>query len=92
MDMHTLKPLDTQAVLSAARSTGAIVTAEEHSILGGLGGAVAETVAGEYPVPVIRVGLPDCFAETGPYNAILNRYGMSVPDIIAAALKAIALK
>lgn len=92
LDMHTIKPLDTEAVLNAARITGALVTAEEHSILGGLGGAVAETVAGEYPVPVLRVGLPDCFAETGPYNAILDRYGMSVPDIIAAALKAIAMK
>jgi transketolase len=92
IDIHTLKPLDTKAVLAAARATGAIVTAEEHSILGGLGGAVAETVAGECPVPIVRVGLPDCFAETGPYNAILDRYGMSVQHIVTAAHRALQLK
>ncbi len=92
LEMHTIKPLDTQAVLQAARETGALVTAEEHSVLGGLGGVVAETVAEGYPVPVIRVGLPDMFAETGPYADLLNRYGMSVQHVVVAAKRAITLK
>ena len=92
LEMHTIKPLDADAILAAARETGAIVTAEEHSIVGGLGGAVAETVASECPVPVKRVGLPDCFAETGPYDAILDRYGMSVEHVVNAAKRAVAMK
>ncbi len=92
MEVHTIKPLDEEAVLEAARETGALVTAEEHSIIGGLGAAVAELVAGCQPVPVARVGLPDTFAETGPYADILNRYGMAVTDIVKAACKAISLK
>jgi transketolase len=92
LEVHTIKPLDTQSILLAARETGALVTAEEHSVIGGLGGAVAETVAEEYPVPVVRVGLPDTFAETGPYADILNRYGMSVQHIVDAAKRAVSLK
>ena len=92
VEMHTIKPLDRDAVLDAARTTGAIVTAEEHSVIGGLGGAVAELVADEYPVPVKRVGVHDRFAETGPYNQILDAYGMSVQDIVTAALAAIEAK
>jgi transketolase len=92
LEMHTLKPLDTQAILQAARETGALVTAEEHSIIGGLGGAVAETVVEDHPVPVIRVGLRDTFAETGPYADLLNRYGMSIQHIVEAAKRAKSLK
>jgi transketolase len=92
LEMHTIKPLDVESILQTARETGAIVTAEEHSIIGGLGGAVAETVADACPVPVKRVGLADRFAETGPYNAILDRYGMSVEHILAAARQAVAAK
>ena len=92
LDMHTIKPLDEEAVLAAARETGALVTAEEHSVIGGLGGAVAEVVADACPVPVKRVGLADCFAETGPYHAILDRYGMSVGHIVQAARDALAAK
>lgn len=92
LEMHTLKPLDTAAVLAAAEETGALVTVEEHSIIGGLGGAVAETVSAGRPVPVQRVGLDDRFAETGPYDAILDKYGMSVEDIVRAAEKAVAAK
>jgi transketolase len=80
------------SVLQAARETGALVTAEEHSIVGGLGGAVAEAVADAYPVPVKRVGIADRFAETGPYNDMLNRYGMSVDGVVAAARQAVAAK
>lgn len=92
LDMHTIKPLDQDAILRAARETGAIVTAEEHSIVGGLGAAVAEATSGQCPVPVMRVGIPDTFAETGPYMDLLDRYGMSVADIISAANKAVSLK
>ena len=92
LEMHTIKPLDTQAVLDAARQTGAIVTVEEHSVLGGLGGAVAELVSSVTPVPVQRVGIHDKFAETGPYGEILDRYGMSVQDISNAARAALKAK
>jgi len=92
LEMHTIKPLDTEAVLAAARATGALVTAEEHSILGGLGGAVAEVVSDACPVPLKRVGDADRFAETGPYHALLECYGMGVSHIVAAALAAVATK
>jgi transketolase len=92
MEIHTVKPLDTEAVLAAASETGALVTAEEATVTGGLGAAVAETVCEANPVPVVRVGLPDTFAETGPYADLLDRYGMSVDHIVAAARRAIALK
>lgn len=89
IDMHTVKPLDNNAVLNAARETGAIVTAEEHSILGGLGGAVAELLSDKAPVPVKRTGVPDRFAETGPYNQVLDAYGCGVADIVQAAHAAV---
>ncbi len=92
LEVHTVKPLDVEGVLQAARETGALVTVEEHSIVGGLGGAVAEAVTDAYPVPVKRVGLADRFAETGPYFEMLDRYGMSVEDIAAAARQALAAK
>jgi len=92
LEMHTVKPLDTEAIIAAARQTGALVTAEEHSIVGGLGGAVAETITDAYPVVLKRVGLADRFAETGPYSVILDRYGMSVQHVVAAAKSAVAAK
>jgi transketolase len=91
-EIHTLKPLDEEAILQAARETGALVTAEEHNILGGLGGAVAEVVTSHLPVPVRRVGLLDRFAETGPYNTLLDHYGLAVKDIVRAAEEAVHLK
>lgn len=81
VEMHTIKPLDVELVTVCALETGAIVTAEEHTILGGLGGAVAECVAGNFPVPVERVGIADTFAESGPYLDLLDKYGMSVQAI-----------
>jgi transketolase len=92
LEMHTVKPLDTEAIIAAAEATGALVTAEEHSIVGGLGGAVAETITDTCPVPLKRVGVPDRFTETGPYHAILDRYGLSVAHVVAAASAAVALK
>jgi transketolase len=92
IEMHTIKPVDGGALLAAARETGAIVTAEEHSIIGGLGGAVLEALAEECPVPVLRVGIHDRFTETGPYFPMLDRLGLGVADIVRAAKSAISKK
>ena len=93
INMHTVKPLDTALVLKCAGETGAIVTAEEHSIIGGLGSAVAETLVREKPVPVEMVGVQDRFTETArDQDSLLDRYGMSVEDIAAAARRAIDRK
>jgi len=86
LEVHTVKPLDTKSILDAASSTGAIVTAEEHSVIGGLGGAVAELISQTgLAVPVLRVGLADRFASSGPYFDMLDHYGMAVTDIVQAA-------
>jgi transketolase len=93
VNMHTVKPLDTEIVLRCARETGAIVTAEEHSIIGGLGSAVAEILVRELPVPMEIVGINDTFAETAlDHDSLLDHYGMSVNDIVNAAEKAISRK
>ena len=92
IEVHTIKPLDSGKILEAAEETGALVTAEEANILGGLGGAVAEVVAEACPVPVVRVGIADRFTESGPYLDLLNRYGLSVKDVVQAAHKALVLK
>ena len=92
VEMHTIKPLDTELVVRCARETGAIVTVEEHSIIGGLGGAVAECLSGQCPVPLERVGVNDTFAESGPYFDLLDKYGMSVEAIVAAAQRALTRK
>jgi len=89
LDMHTVKPLDREAIVRAAKETGAIVTAEEHSVIGGLGGAVVEAVTEEHPVPVRRVGVSDRFAETGPYEELLEGYGLTVDAIVQAARSAV---
>lgn len=86
LDVHTIKPLDVEAVVNAARATGALVTAEEHSIIGGLGSAVAEAVSENYPVPLKRVGMPDKFGESGLPSELLEKYGLT-PRAVAAAVK-----
>ena len=92
LDMHTIKPLDEEAVLKAAKETGCIVTSEEHSIVGGLGGAVCELLSGKYPVPVVRHGVNDSFGRSGTANAVLEYFGIT-PEVIAEKAKeAIALK
>ena len=92
IDMHTIKPLDEELVLKAARETGAIVTSEEASILGGLGGAVAELVSGVCPVPVVRHGVEDAFGRSGTAAAVLEYYGLT-PEVLAEkARKAVVLK
>lgn len=92
VNMASVKPLDEDLVITCARDTGALVTAEEHSILGGLGGAVAECVGSRYPVPVIRVGVRDTFGESGDPGELLKKYGLSPRNIADAAGEALAKK
>ena len=92
INIHTVKPLDTAIIESAARETGALVTAEEHNIIGGLGSAVAEAVSETYPVPVLRVGVEDKFGRSGKVPPLLEMYGLT-PDAIAdKARSAVKLK
>ncbi len=90
--LSTLKPLDSDLVVRAARETGALVTAEEHSIYGGLGSAVAECLVENAPVPMERVGLRDTFAESGDYYGLLAKYGLNASDIAGAARRVVARK
>ena len=92
INMHTIKPLDKDAVIKAAKKTGCIVTAEEHNIIGGLGSAVAEAVAEECPVPVVRVGVNDEFGKSGPAVELLHLYGLDAENIVAKAKVAISKK
>jgi len=91
-DISTLKPLDESGVLELLKKCGAAVTVEDHNIIGGLGSAIAETAAENYPVPVIRVGLRDVFPESGNPDELLDHYGIGVRDIMQATEKAIKLK
>ena len=91
INMATIKPLDTEIVIKAAKETGAIVTAEEHLVSGGLGSAVLEALA-ENPVPVVRIGVEDTFGKSGPANALLDEFGLRAENIVAKAKKAISLK
>jgi transketolase len=84
IDCHTLKPLDAEAVLTAARETGAIVTAENNVFYGGLGSAVAEVLVENNPIPMKRIGVRDTFAESGPYLDLLEKYKLSANHIEAA--------
>lgn len=85
IDMHTVKPIDREAIIKAAQETKAIVTAEDHNILNGLGSRVAEVVAEEAPVPFKRIGIKDCFGESGEYEKLLVKYGLSTYHIVEAA-------
>jgi transketolase len=84
LDMHTVKPLDTIAVQEAAADTGAIVTAEEHLLHGGLGSVVAQTVSEHHPVPMRFVAIRDRYARSGKPDELLERYGLSRKDIVDA--------
>ncbi len=81
IDMHTVKPLDEQAILQAAQQTGAIVTAEEHLLAGGLGSGVARVVARKHPVPMAFIGIQDRYAESGQPQDLLEKYGLTAEDI-----------
>lgn len=92
LDMHTIKPIDREAILKAARETGAIVTAEEHNIIGGLGAAVSEVVCEEGPVPVVKTGVGDQFGHSGTAEALMERYGLTAEKIVEKAEKAMELR
>ena len=92
INIHTIKPLDVEMITESAKKTGAVVTAEEHNIIGGLGGAVCEALAGTCPVPVVRVGVEDKFGKSGKVPALLEEYGLTAANIAAKAKAAIALK
>jgi transketolase len=93
VDLFCLKPVDTEIIIESARKTGAIVTAEEHSIIGGLGGAVCETLCEAGAVaPVTRVGLKDCHAECGPYRKLLEKYGLDKQAVINAVKNVLSKK
>lgn len=92
IDMHTIKPLDTELVLKAAKETGAIVTTEEANVLGGLGAAVAEYLSENYPVPVVRHGVNDEFGRSGKAPLVLDAYGVNADGIIAKVKQALAMK
>ena len=91
-NVHTIKPIDKEDIIEAAKTTGCIVTAEEHNIFGGLGSAVAEVVCENCPVPVLRVGVEDKFGKSGKVPALLEAYGLTTENIVAKAKAAIAAK
>lgn len=92
VNMHTIKPIDAEAIIKAAKETGAIVTAEEHQIYGGLGGAVAEVLAENYPAPVKMVGMKDSFGESGNASDLFKKYKMTDKDIADAVKEVIKRK
>ncbi len=92
INCHTIKPMDEDAVLKAAKRTGCIVTAEDHQVAGGLGGAVAELLSEKYPVPIKRVGIKDKFGESGKSDELMKKFGLTDKDIIRAVREVIKLK
>ena len=92
IDMHTIKPLDTELVLKAAKETGAIVTSEEANVMGGLGAAVSEFLSETYPIPVVRHGVNDEFGRSGKAPQVLEAYGITAEGIVEKAKKAVAMK
>ena len=92
IDMHTIKPLDADLVIKAAKETGCIVTAEEHSVVGGLGGAVCELLSGICPVPVIRVGVDDQFGRSGKASEVLEYFGLTPVGIAGKVREAVKIK
>jgi transketolase len=89
IDMHTIKPIDQELIIKAANETKAIVTAEEHSIIGGLGSAVAEVVAENAPAKVVRVGVKDTFGESGKPDQLMEAYGLKAKNIVEAVKEAL---
>ena len=92
IDMHTIKPLDTDLLLRAAKETGCLVTTEEANVVGGLGSAVAECLSGAFPVPLVRHGVEDVFGRSGAAQKVLEAYGLTVEGIVDKVRQAISLK
>lgn len=89
INIHTIKPIDRDIIIKAAKETGKIVTVEEHSVIGGLGSAVANVVTEECPVPVIKIGVKDCFGHSGPAAALLKEFGLCAENIVAVTKAAL---
>jgi len=92
VNLHTVKPIDKEEIIKAARETGAIVTAEEHTVIGGMGSAVAEVLAENCPVPMRMVGMKDRFGESGDALELMKDFGLSAEGIVKAALEVLKLK
>lgn len=92
INIHTIKPIDSKLIIESAKETGAIVTVEEHSIIGGLGSAVSEVITETYPVPVLKVGVNDVFGESGKPNELLEGYGLTAENIVKKVKEAITIK
>jgi transketolase len=92
LEIHTIKPIDKDLILESALKTGAIVTVEEHNVMGGLGSAVAEVLSKEYPVPVEMIGIKDTFTESGEYEALLDKYGLGIYNILEKTRRALKRK
>ena len=92
INIHTIKPIDREIILKAAAETGAIVAAEEHTVIGGLGSAVTEVVCEACPVPVVRMGVEDQFGHSGKVPPLLEMYGLTVANMVAKAEAALKLK
>lgn len=92
INVHTIKPIDSEAIISSAKKTGAVVTCEEHSIIGGLGSAVCEVICENIPVPLKRVGVNDTFGESGKPLDLLEKYGLTVENIIKSTKEVIEKK
>ena len=92
INIHTVKPLDSELILASAKKTGAVVTAEEHSVIGGLGSAVCDVISENCPVPVLKVGVNDAYGRSGKVPELLEIYGLTSANIAAMAKKAVAKK
>ena len=92
INIHTIKPLDTELIVASAKKTGAVVTAEEHSVIGGLGSAVCDALAENYPVPVVKVGVNDEFGRSGQVPELLEIYGLTAKNIYDKAKLAVSKK
>lgn len=92
VNIHTIKPLDTEAVLASIKKTGCAVTAEEHNIIGGLGDSIAQVAAKDHPIPIEYIGTNDTFGESGKPTELLTKYGLDTEFIVAAAMKVMARK
>lgn len=92
INMHTVKPLDKSTIIKSAKETGAVITVEEHSIYGGLGGAVAEVLGEKYPVPMKIIGVKDMFGESGEYEELLKKHGLTAMNIVKSANELLRVK
>ena len=92
INIHTIKPIDKDILVKAAKETGALVTAEEHTIMGGLGSAVAEVLVENHPAPMARVGVEDTFGRSGTVPALMEHYGLTAENIAAKAKEVIKRK